>query len=44
MPMKIDVDRLTEAELIDLNNRVVARLRFLSEIGAHARMLGVQDR
>ena len=37
--MKIDIDKLTEAELIDLNNRVVARLRFLSEMRAHARML-----
>jgi hypothetical protein len=37
--MKIDIDKLTEAELTDLNNRVVARLRFLSEMRAHARML-----
>ena len=37
--MKIDIDTLTEAELVDLNNRVVARLRFLSEMRAHARML-----
>jgi len=28
--MKIDIDKLTEAELIDLNNRIVERLRFLS--------------
>lgn len=27
--MKIDIDALTEAELIDLNNRIVERLRFL---------------
>jgi hypothetical protein len=25
--MKIDIDNLTEAELIDLNNRIVQRLR-----------------
>ena len=37
--MKVDIDRLTEAELIDLNNRIVARLRFLSEMRSHARML-----
>jgi len=37
--MKIDIDRLTEPELIDLNNRVVARLKFLHEMRAHARML-----
>lgn len=37
--MTIDIDKLTEAELVDLNNRIVARLRFLSEMRAHARML-----
>ena len=37
--MKIDIDRLTEAELIELNNKVVARLRFLAQMRAHAQML-----
>ena len=37
--MRIDIDNLTEAELIDLNNRIVARLRFLSQMRAHAQML-----
>ena len=37
--MAIDIDKLTEAELIDLNNRVVARLKFLSQMRAHAHML-----
>ena len=37
--MRIDIDKLTEAELIDLNNRVVARLKFLGEMRAHAQML-----
>jgi hypothetical protein len=37
--MKIDIDKLTEAELIDLNNRIVQRLRFLHEMRSHARML-----
>lgn len=37
--MRIDIDKLTEAELIDLNNRIVARVRFLSQMRAHARML-----
>jgi hypothetical protein len=37
--MEIDIDKLTEAELIDLNNRIVARLRFLSQMRAHAQML-----
>ena len=35
----IDIDNLTEAELIDLNNRIVARLRFLSQMHAHVDML-----
>jgi|SRR5215475_3885550 len=37
--MAIDIDKLTEAELIDLNNRIVERLRFLGQMRAHARML-----
>ena len=37
--MKIDLDKLTEAELIDLNNRIVARLRFLNQMRAYAQML-----
>ncbi len=37
--MKIDIDKLTEAELTDLNNKIVARLRFLNQMRAHARML-----
>ena len=35
----IDIDRLNEAELIDLNHRVVARLKFLQQMRAHAQML-----
>ncbi len=37
--MRIEIDDLSEAELIDLNNRVVARLRLLAEIRAHSAML-----
>ena len=37
--MQINIDTLTEEELIDLNNRVVERLRFLRHMRAHARML-----
>ena len=37
--MTIDIDQLTEAELVDINNRVVARLKFLNQMRAHARML-----
>jgi hypothetical protein len=29
--MPIDIDELTESELIDLNHRIVARLRFLRQ-------------
>jgi hypothetical protein len=36
---RIDIDKLTEAELIDLNNRIVERLRFLNHMRAHAQML-----
>jgi hypothetical protein len=37
--MKIDIDELTEAELIDLNHRIVERLRFLNQMRAHGQML-----
>jgi len=37
--MLIDIDKLTEAELIDLNHRIVGRLRFLHQMKAHAKML-----
>jgi hypothetical protein len=37
--MPIDIDHLTEAELIDLNNRIVARLRFMHQARSHKRML-----
>lgn len=37
--MKIEVDRLTEAELIDLDNRIVGRLRFFPQMQSHVRML-----
>jgi len=37
--MKIDIDKLAEAELVDLNNRIVERLRFLTHMRAHAQML-----
>jgi len=35
----IDIDRLTESELIDLNHRIVARLRLLHAMRAHEEML-----
>ena len=35
----INIDELSEAELVDLNHRVVERLRFLSQMRAHSQML-----
>ena len=35
----IDIDRLSEAELVDLHHRIVERLRFLEQMRAHTRML-----
>ncbi len=37
--MRIDIDELTEAELIDLNHRIVERLRFLNQMRPHGQML-----
>lgn len=37
--MKIDIDKLTEKELIDLNHRIVERLKFLESMKAHAEMM-----
>ena len=37
--MSIDIDGLTEAELVNLNNRIVERLRFLHQARSHKRML-----
>ena len=34
---RIDIDRLSEAELVDLHHRIVERLRFLEQMRAHAR-------
>jgi hypothetical protein len=37
--VKINIDELSEGELIDLNHRIVERLRFLSQMHAHSQML-----
>ena len=37
--MMIDINALTEDELVDLNRRIVERLRFLSQTRAHHKML-----
>jgi hypothetical protein len=36
--MKIDLDRLTESQLIDLNHRIIARLRMFAQLRAHTSM------
>jgi hypothetical protein len=37
--MKINIDKLTEAELIELNQKIVERLRFFNQARAHVAML-----
>lgn len=37
--MTINIDHLTEAQLLDLNRRIVERLKFLAQMRAHASML-----
>jgi hypothetical protein len=37
--MTIDIDPLSEDELVDLNHRIVERLRFLASMHAHSEML-----
>ena len=37
--MKIDIDKLTEKELIDLNHRIVERLKFLESARTHVEMM-----
>ena len=37
--MAIDIDKLTEDELIELNHRIVERLKFLESIHAHHEMM-----
>lgn len=36
---RINIDELTEAELIDLNHRIVERLKFLQHMRAHGAMM-----
>jgi hypothetical protein len=37
--MPINIDNLSESELIDLNHRIVARLQLLRQLEAHSSML-----
>ena len=37
--MKIDINTLTEDELVDLNHRIVERLRLLHQMRSHVQML-----
>ncbi len=36
---RVDIDHLSEQELIDLNHKIVSRLRFLREMRSHRQML-----
>ena len=36
---RINIDNLTEAELVDLNHRIVERLRLMQQVRAHKQML-----
>jgi hypothetical protein len=38
--ISLNIDSLSEDELIELNHKVVARLRFLSQMRSHNKMLG----
>jgi len=37
--MKIDLEKLSEKELIELNNRIVERLKFLDSMRTHNKMM-----
>lgn len=39
MKIDIDIDKLDEAELVELNRRIVARLKYLQEARTHHQML-----
>ena len=36
--MKFDIDHLTEAELIELNHKILERLRIMHQVRAHKEM------
>lgn len=37
--MSIDIDQLTEDELVELNHRIIERLKFLDTLQAHKSMM-----
>jgi len=37
--MKIDIDNLTEQELIELNHKIVERIKFLQSMRVHSNMM-----
>lgn len=37
--MKIDIDKLSREELIELNDQIIERLKFLDSMGAHSEMM-----
>ena len=36
---KVNIDQLSEEELVELNHKIVARLRFLRQMQSHTQML-----
>jgi hypothetical protein len=42
--MRIDIDKLSEEELIDLNHRILERLRFLNQMARALEKCSIQDR
>jgi len=37
--VNIDIDNLTESELVDLNRRIIERLRFMEQMRVHKTMM-----
>jgi hypothetical protein len=37
--VKINIDELTEDQLIDLNHRIIERLRMIRDLNAHVSMM-----
>lgn len=37
--MTVDINKLTESELVDLNRRIVERLKMMQQLKAHAAMM-----
>ena len=40
--MKIDIDSMSYDELVELNNRIVERLKFLDSMNTHQAMMAIE--